>query len=152
MFDGMYPFWSFIFAVVIAQVIKPFYGVLTSGKFNPQLVLASGGMPSSHTAGVASLCLSIGLQESFNSPLFAVTLALGLIVSYDAANVRYYSGKNIQLTKQFIKDFQKEHEIELNHPIYQEDLKDVLGHKWNEVISGAIIGLLTAYILHLIIG
>ena len=151
MFDGMYPLWSFVTAVIVAQISKPFWELLTEKRFRPQLIFASGGMPSSHTAGVAALCLSIGFQESFVSPLFSVTLALGLIVSYDAANVRYYAGKNIQLTKQVIKDLKKKHDIELDHPIYNETLKEVLGHKWSEVISGAVIGLLTAFLVHVMI-
>ena len=107
-------------------------------------------MPSSHTAGVAALCVSVGLQESFNSTVFAVTLALGLIVAYDAANVRYYAGKNIKLTKQIIKDLREENEIILDEPIYEEPIKEVLGHKWSEVIGGAILGIIIAGILRLI--
>ena len=108
------------------------------------------GPSSSHTAGVAALCVSVGLQESFNSTVFAVTLALGLIVAYDAANVRYYAGKNIKLTKQIIKDLREENEIILDEPIYEEPIKEVLGHKWSEVIGGAILGIIIAGILRLI--
>ncbi len=149
MLHAMYPLWSFIISVVLAQFVKPFLAMIRTKRFEPRLFFASGGMPSSHTAGVASLCMSVGIQESFNSPLFAVTLALGLIVSYDAANVRYYSGKNIQVTKQIIKDLKQDPEIDLIDPIYEEPLKDVLGHKYNEVFAGGIIGILCALVLSL---
>ena len=150
MFNSMYPFWSFVISVAIAQLAKPLWAVACGGKPNIRLKFASGGMPSSHTAGVAALCVSVGLQESFNSTVFAVTLALGLIVAYDAANVRYYAGKNIKLTKQIIKDLREENEIILDEPIYEEPIKEVLGHKWSEVIGGAILGIIIAGILRLI--
>ncbi len=150
MFRAMYPFWSFFISVCIAQVLKPVISLATGKGFKLRLMVASGGMPSSHTAGVASLCLSVGLTDSFNSPLFAITLAFGLIVAYDAANVRYYSGKNIQITKQIISDLKQDSEIELTDPIYEEPLKDVLGHRWHEVIVGGAIGLLCALALRYI--
>ena len=150
MFNSMYPFWSFVISVAIAQLAKPLWAVACGGKPNIRLIFASGGMPSSHTAGVAALCVSVGLQESFNSTVFAVTLALGLIVAYDAANVRYYAGKNIKLTKQIIKDLREENEIILDEPIYEEPIKEVLGPKWSEVIGGAILGIIIAGILRLI--
>ena len=149
MLQAMYPFWSFIISVCLAQTLKPVISFALGNGFKLRLIVSSGGMPSSHTAGVASLCLSVGLAESFNSPLFAVTLALGVIVAYDVANVRYYSGKNIQITKQIIKDLKQDLEIELTDPIYEEPLKDVLGHRWREVIAGAVIGLLCACVLYL---
>lgn len=147
MFDSMYPFWSFVFSVLIAQLAKPFWALACGHKFNLRLITSSGGMPSSHTAGVAALCLSVGIQESFNSTIFAVTLALGLIVAYDAANVRYYAGKNIQLTKQIIEDLKADNDIVLDEPIYEEPIKEVLGHKWSEVIGGAILGFIIALVL-----
>lgn len=149
MLDSMYPFWSFVISVVLAQVLKPFVAMLFTGKFSPRLIFASGGMPSSHTAGVAGLCLSIGIRESFNSTSFAIALALAFIVAYDAANVRYYAGKNIQLTKQIIEDLKLENEFILDEPIYFERIKDVLGHKWSEVIAGAILGLMIAFVLNI---
>lgn len=150
MFSSMYPFWSFVISVIVAQLAKPLWVIAAGGKPNIRLIFASGGMPSSHTAGVAALCVSVGLLESFNSTVFAVTLAIGLIVAYDAANVRYYAGKNIKLTKQIIKDLREENEIILDEPIYEEPLKEVLGHKWSEVIGGAIVGIIIAIVLRFV--
>ena len=150
MLKAMYPFWSFFISVCLAQALKPIISLAKGNGLKLRLALASGGMPSSHTAGVASLCLSVGLAASFNSPLFAITLAFGVIVAYDAANVRYYSGKNIQITKQIIKDLKQDSEIELTDPIYEEPLKDVLGHRWPEVIVGGFVGIICALVLYLI--
>ena len=54
---------------------------------------------------------------------------------YDACHVRYYSGKNIELTQQLVKDLREMTGLRFDDPIYQEKLKNVLGHKFVEVIG-----------------
>ena len=148
MIKSMYPFWSAITAAVLAQLLKPVINYMKTGKWNLTLIKDSGGMPSSHTALVTALALSVGLQERFSSTIFAVTAALAVIVIYDAANVRYYSGQNIRVTQQLVKDVQEELNTEFTDPVYKIKLKDVLGHKWMEVFGGAVLGALIAIIFH----
>ena len=148
MIKSMYPFWSGMLAAVLAQLLKPIIYYLRTRKWNLWLIKDSGGMPSSHTAMVTALALSVGLQERFSSTIFAVTLALAVIVIYDAANVRYYSGQNIKVTQQLVKDVQEELNTEFTDPIYKIKLKDVLGHKWLEVIAGGILGAFIAIVFH----
>ncbi len=144
----MYPFWSAILSALLAQLLKPIIYYFKTKKWNLHLVIDSGGMPSSHTALVSALALSVGLQEAFSSTIFAVTLVLAVIVIYDAANVRYYSGQNIKVTQQLVKDVQENLHTEFDDPIYQIKLKDVLGHKWMEVIAGLLLGALIALVFH----
>ncbi|MBO5554860.1 MAG: divergent PAP2 family protein [Solobacterium sp.] len=148
MIKTMYPFWSAILSAVLAQLLKPIVHYMKTGKWNLWLIKDSGGMPSSHTALVTALALSVGLQEAFSSTIFAVTAALAVIVIYDAANVRYYSGQNIKVTQQLVKDVQEELNTEFTNPIYQIKLKDVLGHKWMEVVGGGILGAFVAIVFH----
>jgi len=148
MIKTMYPFWSAILSAVLAQLLKPIVHYMKTGKWNLWLIKDSGGMPSSHTALVTALALSVGLQEAFSSTIFAVTAALAVIVIYDAANVRYYSGQNIKVTQQLVKDVQEELNTEFTDPIYQIKLKDVLGHKWMEVVGGGILGAFVAIVFH----
>ena len=148
MIKSMYPFWSAILSAVLAQVLKPVIYYIKDRRWNLHLLIDSGGMPSSHTALVSALALSVGLQERFSSTIFAVTLVLAVIVIYDAANVRYYSGQNIKVTQQLVKDVQENLGTEFDNPIYQTKLKDVLGHKWMEVIGGLVLGALIALIFH----
>jgi acid phosphatase family membrane protein YuiD len=136
----MYPFWSAIIAALLAQALKPFIYYLRTRKWRPWMIFDSGGMPSSHTALVTALALSVGLQENFSSTLFAVSAALAVIVIYDAANVRYYSGQNIKVTQQLVKDVQENLHTEFDDPIYQIKLKDVLGHRWTECLGGFLLG------------
>lgn len=148
MLSRMYPFWSFMIAVVVAQGAKPFVKYLHTHKFDWRLLFASGGFPSSHTAGVAAMTLAVGIAEHFDSTIFAVSLAVAIIVSYDAANVRYYAGKNITVTKRIIKDLHAENLISADEPLYYEKIKDVLGHKWSEVLGGCILGLFISILLY----
>ena len=143
----MYPLYSFFVAVVVAQVLKPFFGMLKGKGFRPLEMLSAGGFPSSHSAGVSSLCLATGLVEKFDSTLFAVTLAFSIIVIYDATHVRYYAGKNIELTKAIVNDLKEETNLTLDNPIYNEKLKEVLGHRWSEATAGIILGCVVAVIL-----
>lgn len=146
------PFWAAIIANISAQIIKPIIYYVQTKKFNAELAFASGGFPSSHTATVSALTVAVGLSEGFRSTLFAVTLAFSLIVMYDAINVRYYAGKNIELTKQLISDLAVNDLLELNSPIYEEKMKVVLGHKKMEALGGLILGCIIALGLYFLIG
>jgi len=148
MIRTMYPFWSAITAAVIAQLLKPLLKYPKTHKWDWRLAKAAGGFPSSHSALVSALALSVGLHDKFSSTIFAVTMALAVIVIYEAANVRYYTGQNIKVTQQLVKDLQENQPSEFNDPIYSTKLKDVLGHKWREVIGGILLGCFIALVYH----
>ena len=99
---------------------------------------------------VSALALAVGFRERFSSTLFAITVVLAIIVIYDAANVRYYSGQNIKVTQQLVKDLQERYPHTFESSIYKTKLKPVLGHRWVEVIGGIIWGLFVAYIFYLV--
>ncbi|HBS91044.1 MAG TPA: divergent PAP2 family protein [Erysipelotrichaceae bacterium] len=144
----MYPFWAAILANIVAQLLKPIFHYLRTRQWRPHLIIESGGFPSSHTSTVTALTLSVGIVENFNSTIFAVTLMFGMIVAYDAANVRYYAGQNIRITQQLIKDIQTLTQTKLDDPIYLLKIKEVLGHKWTEVLGGILVGLLIGGLLY----
>ncbi len=144
----MYPFWSALISAVIAQILKPFIRAAMHHDWKPHMAVESGGMPSSHSAMVTALALSVGIQENFRSTLFAVSSILAIIVIYDAANVRYYSGQNAQVTQQLVKDVQDLFHVDFLDPVYDIKLKEVLGHKWSEVLGGIILGAATALIIN----
>ena len=144
---SLYPLIAALLANVAAQVLKLFNFYFRSGRWDLHQVISCGGFPSSHSSTVTALSLSIGLQEGFTSPFFAITCIFAFIVIYDAVNVRYYAGKNIQLTKQLISDIEEMQKVNFSDPIYHEKIKDVLGHKFVEAIGGILLGLLVALIL-----
>ena len=145
--SSLYPLVTALLSNILAQVLKTVVYYYRTGKWDFHWVIASGGFPSSHSSTVTALSLSIGIQEGFDSAIFAVTTIFSFIVMYDACHVRYYSGKNIELTQQLVKDLREMTGLHFDDPIYQEKLKNVLGHRFVEVIGGFVVGLAVPLIL-----
>ena len=145
--SSLYPLVTALLSNILAQVLKTVVYYYRTGKWDFHWVIASGGFPSSHSSTVTALSLSIGIQEGFDSAIFAVTTIFSFIVMYDACHVRYYSGKNIELTQQLVKDLREMTGLHFDDPIYQEKLNNVLGHKFVEVIGGFVVGLAVPLIL-----
>lgn len=146
--DSLYPISAALLANIMAQVLKPLFLYFRTRNFDVTQTIASGGFPSSHSSTVVALSVSIGLQQGFESPFFAIAVVFSIIVIYDAVNVRYYAGKNIQLTKQLISDLEDMSKLSFSDPIYHEKIKSVLGHKFIEAIGGVILGICVAAILY----
>ena len=145
--SSLYPLVTALLSNILAQVLKTVVYYYRTGKWDFHWVIASGGFPSSHSSTVTALSLSIGIQEGFDSAIFAVTTIFSFIVMYDECHVRYYSCKNIELTQQLVKDLREMTGLHFDDRIYQEKLKNVLGHKFVEVIGGFVVGLAVPLIL-----
>ena len=102
----------------------------------------SGGMPSSHTAGVISLSTTVGFICGFDSIEFAIALGYSLVVMYDAAGLRRATGKIAACLNKMRDDFYA------NGQMPTERLKELLGHTPFEVFAGALLGILMAYVNH----
>lgn len=100
-----------------------------------------GGMPSTHTAGVAALSTSVGLTQGFNSALFAIALVLTIIVIFDAQVVRRASSRQAKVLNKLIED------IYFKRGIKEESLKELLGHTPVEVLGGIVLGVVVAVLL-----
>ncbi len=132
------PFWIALFVGFIVQGYKGFTAFVTTGRWNLRRFVETGGMPSSHSASVAALSTAVGLQEGFNSALFAVTLYFSLIVMYDAAGLRRAAGRQAAVLNRLIdRHFQ--------HPEGDtQRLMELLGHTPLEVLVGGLLGVLSA--------
>lgn len=148
--DSFFPLVTALLSNGIAQILKPLFNYLRFKRFDFRQALTCGGFPSSHTSTVVALSISIGLLEGFDSTIFSVCVIFAFIVIYDAFNVRYYAGKNIQLTRQLISDLEDDEGMIFDDPIYQEHFKTVLGHKFIEVVGGFVIGIITSLICYYI--
>lgn len=140
-----------LLANVTAQLLKPLFLMSRTKRFDMRQTISCGGFPSSHTSTVVALSTAVALVEGLSSSLFAITAIFSFIVIYDAVNVRYYAGKNIQLTKQLINDLSASGEVEFSDPIYYEKIKEVLGHRLIEVIGGFILGLTETLLFYFLI-
>ena len=134
---------SGIMAAFFAQVLKFIIFTLKSKRINFKIFTTTGGMPSSHSAGVMGLATSVGLSAGFDSLVFAVSFGFALITMYDAAGVRRAAGKTAACLNKMMDDFYK-HDVQA----IGGKLKELLGHTPLEVIMGAIFGILFAYFYH----
>ncbi|MBN1794236.1 MAG: divergent PAP2 family protein [Candidatus Omnitrophica bacterium] len=119
---------------MIAQCIKVFLGIIREKKFNFKWFVGTGGMPSSHAAGVSALATSVGFTTGFDSLIFAVTLIFALITMFDAQGVRRASGMQAEVLNKILDD------IYFNRGIKEERVKELLGHTPIQVLIGACIG------------
>ena len=123
----------------LAQILKLPIELARTGRMNWALLVSTGGMPSSHAALVCALATATGMQEGFDSPLFALTAILAMVVSWDAAGIRRAAGKQANIINQLID------ELAHGHPLRQEQLKELLGHSPVEVLGGVIFGIVVAW-------
>jgi len=119
----------------IAQLTKIIIDIV-KGKFTPDRLTGSGGMPSSHTATVSGLAAA-ACFKGLDSPFFAISLILAFIVIYDALNVRYVAGLHSEILNKMNEDAKSKGE----NTYFDKPLKNKLGHTLPEVIAGLIIGI-----------
>ena len=124
-----------LMAAVIAQLLKLFGYLIKYRQFNFKVLTTTGGMPSSHSAGVIGMTTTAGIIDGFTSPIFAIALGFSLVVMYDAAGVRRAAGKQARLLNKIVQT------PGLSGLEVQEKLVEVLGHTPIQVFVGALIGL-----------
>ena len=132
-----------ISAVILAQVLKFFVHLIWKRKVDLRLFTTTGGMPSSHSAGVMGLATTVGLIQGFASVDYAMALGYALVVMYDAAGVRRAAGKQAACLNRIIMDIYKQELKEAGGR-----LKELLGHTPLQVIMGALFGIVYAYYMH----
>ena len=133
-----------LLAAVIAQFIKVITYVITHKKLNFKIFTTTGGMPSSHTAGVIALTVAVGLIEGFDSIACAVSFGFSLIVMQDASGVRRAAGKTAATLNRLVDEF-----VRKNQDVKPYDvLKELLGHTPLEVFCGMLLGIVVPVIVH----
>jgi len=123
----------------IAQLFKLIYA-LVKKELALSRLFGTGGMPSSHSCFVVSLCTVIGKTTGVESVAFAISFAFALIVMADAAGVRQEAGKQAKLLNSLMT-------THFPGEVFNEKLKELIGHKPLEVLVGAIFGFITGIIL-----
>lgn len=126
---------SWLSAQVIKTMIKLFSGKVHSIKDLFELLFwRTGGMPSSHSALVASLCTSIGYRSGFNSDVFFLSVAFFFVTIRDALGVRRANGIQARVINKIGKELNKKDIVEY------KPIKEVQGHKPAEVFVGCLLG------------
>ncbi|HLV13508.1 MAG TPA: divergent PAP2 family protein [Trueperaceae bacterium] len=133
---GNVPLMAALVATVVAQVLKLVIVLLTERRWALSRLLETGGMPSSHSAAVAALAVTLGLAYGWGSPEFAIAAVFGSIVMYDATGIRRAAGLQAELINELVN--------ELAH-LFDEGfkpqaLRTLLGHTYPQVAVGALLG------------
>lgn len=129
-------------AWAIAQLIKVFVVLARERRFDWWFLVRSGGMPSAHTALVCALATTVAMMQGFNSVAFAIAAILAMVVMYDAAGVRQAVGRQSKILNRIVKELREKRprdEVE-------RDLREFIGHTQYQVIAGAVLGILVAWV------
>lgn len=141
---GLEAITSGLLAAFIAQFLKVVIYLCTHKKINFKIFTTTGGMPSSHTAGVIALSTSVAIIDGIDSMLFAVSFGFSLVIMQDAAGLRRAAGKTAATLNRLVDEF-----IQRNQEIKPyATLKELLGHTPLEVFCGMILGIIIPFIVH----
>ena len=127
------PLWWGLAACGSAQLSKLLIELVVHRRWNPQVLVETGGMPSSHSALLTGTASALGWQQGFDSGLFALAACMCFVVLYDASGVRRAAG----LTAARVNTLAES-------PADQKPLKENLGHTRLEVLVGSLMGPLIA--------
>lgn len=128
-------FFSVFASWFLAQLLKVVLGGRQKKKFDVRWLFDTGGMPSAHSATVASLATATGLYYGFQSIPFLIALILCLITMFDAAGVRRHLGRQGRILNEILDEFHTKGAVP------EKRLKELLGHTPVEVIAGAFLGI-----------
>lgn len=141
-----------VVAWLSAQLIKTLVDTLKHKQFDRRRLAGAGGMPSSHSAVTCSVLLTSYYLYGFDSPVFALSFVISLIVMYDATGVRWAAGlhaKAINYIVEYLEKSDDEEEKKALHDMIPR-LNESLGHRQIEVACGALLGFAIAVIFHLV--
>jgi len=124
-------------AWLVAQTLKVVNIIIRDRKLDFTRFVGSGGMPSSHSSFIVALAVVVGKNLGYGSLEFGITVAVAMIVMYDAAGVRRAAGKHAEVLNKLTRVLSGQEKMH-----FDEDLKELLGHTPLEVVMGALLGIL----------
>jgi acid phosphatase family membrane protein YuiD len=127
-----------------AQLLKVPLEYLRTRRWLWAMLLTTGGMPSSHSALIVGVTNAVGLYIGYDSPLFALGVAITMIVTYDAAGIRRQAGMHAERINVLFEELLKGHMWD------EKELREVLGHTPLEVTGGILWGIVITTVLWLL--
>ena len=129
-------------AWVLAQLLKLLIALSQGKGLDLAFFVSSGGMPSAHSAMVSALATAVAMTHGLGSTYFAISVILAMIVMYDAAGVRQSVGlQSVVLNRIILELKRKEPLVKI-----EADIRELMGHTPFEVIVGAALGILLAWL------
>jgi len=131
---------AYALAWIAAQTLKVLIHLVRRRKLDFRFLVSTGGMPSAHSASTASLATAVGLQEGWDSAVFAVAAAFALVVMFDAQGVRRAVSGQARILNRILD------ELFAGRPLTETRLKELLGHTPIQVFTGAALGIAIAWV------
>lgn len=139
----------------IAQFLKTIINLIKYKKFSFERLFGAGGWPSAHSAMVCSAAAGVYRVEGVASTQFAIMCIVALITMYDAMGVRRAAGQHAKAINR-INRILESRPAASGKPL--EDIaqaantsiavmKEYLGHTPFEVASGAVLGVILAFVM-----
>lgn len=126
---------SWFCAQFIKTVISVLYGKIHSvQELIESLIWKTGGLPSSHSALVASLATTIAFRNGLNSDIFILALCFFMVTIRDAVGVRRSSGIQARKINEIGKNLKEKDILDF------KAIKEVNGHTPMEVTVGCLLG------------
>ena len=135
------PLWAAALGWFIAQLIKTLAALRKDKRLNLGHLVASGGMPSSHSALVVGLATAIARVDGLQSAPFALAAIFAGVVRYDAAGVRLAVSRQARVLNLMVDDFFHERGLR------EQRLRELIGHTPIQVFAGAIIGIVIGILM-----
>jgi uncharacterized protein len=134
---------------IIAQFLKIIIEIFKKKKMKTKdfifrAIFGTGGMPSSHSATIVSVAVSIGIKDGFESSLFALAFVMVIIVIRDATGVRLSAGRQAEAINKILAVQYKKYKTPYSR------VKEVRGHTPLETFVGAVLGVLVSLGMYLI--
>ncbi len=130
---------SAVLIQLLCQLFKVVYYSIKNGRLQIRHFFSAGGMPSAHTAFVASLTVSIGLNTSLDSEVFTVAFVFSVIIVYDILRVRATVQRHSEILRALIGERGAGRDT-LRLEGSGLRLEPAIGHTPAEVLVGAVVG------------
>lgn len=131
-------FASVAIASVICQVWKFIDKSIRAKKLDWYSLIATGGMPSSHSTFVSALAITVGIVEGFLSSIFFVSAGFAIIVVRDAFGVRHTVDKLNKNVNEIIR----------KKKIGIKEIMQISGHTPVQAFMGCLLGIVVPIIMH----
>lgn len=148
-----FPLVTSVIALIIAQLIKFPVHYFLHKEYRPSILLSTGGMPSSHSAFVTALVISIGMVNGIYTTDFAIAFVLAGVVIHDATGIRREAGRHATVLNKMGEDIQylfTSIRKVRNKENYDQKFKELLGHEPSEALGGIILGILVTGLFYIL--
>ncbi|CAM2837652.1 divergent PAP2 family protein [Dolosigranulum pigrum] len=151
-----YPLIAALSSILISQLIKYPIGLSLGKSVQPSIIFSTGGMPSSHSAGVVSVMTALIIEYGWTSPHVAIAITFGSIVIFDSMGVRRQSGEHSIMINELFNDFKELRQSFVNLtqegmkelPAIERKSREMLGHKPIEVFFGILSGIIISVAIY----